>query len=201
MPTTFQYICEDCGEPQEYTRRVGPRKDGLVRKLCPACAKRRQSKDALKHYHRNRNEINPAKQLLHKQNRAIVIERMGGMCECCGETETAFMEVDHINDDGKQQRLKHPGQATIYWWLVKHNFPAGFRLLCSNCNRGRWRNGGICPHQEGSQAIAQASSSKRSEVPEVLSKQDQDMVGSPAKARAFQFEDSVGRIYWPLRLN
>lgn len=199
MPTTFHYTCEDCGKSEEYTRKIMPRKDGLVRKYCPECARSRQSKCALKHYHSNRGEINPAKKRLHKDNRAMVIERLGGKCECCGESEIAFLEVDHINDDGKEQRIKHPGQTTIYWWLAKHNFPPGFRLLCSNCNRGRWRNGGTCPHQKGSQAIAQASSSKRSEVPDTPPK-GKDMVVSPAKVGAPHVDDWSHNPCWPFDL-
>jgi hypothetical protein len=65
---------------------------------------------------------------------------------------------------------------------VKHNFPPGFRLLCSNCNFGRARNHGVCPHQEGSQARAKARSRKCGEVPG--SRQGEDMVEPLAKAEA-----------------
>jgi hypothetical protein len=32
-------------------------------------------------------------------------------------------------------------------WLKRNNFPSGYRVLCMNCNHGRKRNGGICPHE------------------------------------------------------
>jgi hypothetical protein len=45
---------------------------------------------------------------------------------------------------------------------VKHRFPAGFQVLCLNCNHGRFRNGGICPHQrsEGSTTIPKGSTAR-----------------------------------------
>jgi hypothetical protein len=29
----------------------------------------------------------------------------------------------------------------------KHGYPEGFQVLCMNCNWGRYRNGGVCPHE------------------------------------------------------
>jgi hypothetical protein len=29
----------------------------------------------------------------------------------------------------------------------------GYQVLCSNCNRGRWRNGGECPHKVIAEAL------------------------------------------------
>lgn len=35
----------------------------------------------------------------------------------------------------------------MYRWLKKQGFPKGdFRVMCFNCNLGRQRNGGECPH-------------------------------------------------------
>ncbi len=199
--TTFQYTCQDCGKSGEYVRTVGVRKDGLKRRYCDDCTKNRYTQAVLRHYYRNRDEVNTIKKAFHRERRLMVIARLGGKCECCGESHPIFLDVDHINGDGAEQRRKDPLQYTIYTWLVKNNFPPGFRLLCSNCNKGRWRNGGICPHEEGSQTRAKARSSKRSEVPEILTAQDQDMVVSSVKAEASQFEDMAGNIYWPLILN
>jgi predicted restriction endonuclease len=79
--------------------------------------------------------------------RKIVIGAYGSQCACCGEKEPLFLEVDHINNDGNIHRKKigTSGRAIIYW-LVVNNFPDGFQLLCSNCNQGKKKNGGICPH-------------------------------------------------------
>lgn len=74
----------------------------------------------------------------------------GAICACCGEIEEMFLSLDHIHDDGSKHRKaieKEYGSNNIYVWLKKNNYPPGFQVLCQNCNIGRFRNGGICPHQ------------------------------------------------------
>lgn len=80
------------------------------------------------------------------------IKAYGGYkCSCCGETEPLFLALDHINNDGKDHRKKigTMGGAKLYKWLRDNNYPEGFQVLCSNCNHGKYRNGGICPHKQG----------------------------------------------------
>jgi len=90
--------------------------------------------------------------LRYQAYRDIVIRAYGGHCACCGETEPMFLEIDHINGGGNAHRRKigRSSKAT-YYWLIKHDFPDGFQVLCSNCNQGKKRNGGICPHQKNGQ--------------------------------------------------
>ncbi len=80
----------------------------------------------------------------------------GARCACCGETEEAFLSIDHIFNDGAKHRLeiskplKNGKGRTggILAWLKKNHFPAGFQILCMNCNFGKSKNGGICPHKK-----------------------------------------------------
>src|SRR2546428_625334 len=65
-------------------------------------------------------------------------------CKCCGESEILFLTLDHINGGGTQQRKKIRG--IFYRWIIAHGYPTGFRVLCLNCNMGRYLNGGKCPH-------------------------------------------------------
>lgn len=79
------------------------------------------------------------------------IEAYGGYrCACCGETERLFLNLDHINNDGskfrKETGFNHHG-AKFYKWLRDQGWPSGYQVLCSNCNHGKHRNNGICPHQ------------------------------------------------------
>lgn len=74
-----------------------------------------------------------------------VLDHYGRRCACCGETEPLFLTIDHMNNDGASHR-KVVGSAYIAQWLVENEFPEGFQLLCFNCNCGRQRNGGVCPH-------------------------------------------------------
>lgn len=68
-------------------------------------------------------------------------------CVCCGENNTRFLTIDHVNNDGKQHRMKVKA-GNLLRWMKNHNFPKGFQTLCWNCNCGRALNKGICPHKE-----------------------------------------------------
>lgn len=70
---------------------------------------------------------------------------LGGCCACCGETEPAFLTVDHVN--GRTPEDSFGSQLHMLLWLRKEGYPEGYRLLCFNCNCGRERNGGVCPHE------------------------------------------------------
>jgi hypothetical protein len=59
-----------------------------------------------------------------------------------------FLELDHVHGGGSKEYKAIP-PATVYLRLVNSGFPAGYQLLCSNCNTGKHRNGGICPHKAG----------------------------------------------------
>lgn len=81
----------------------------------------------------------------------LVMDHYGGVCECCGESEIAFLGIDHVDGGGNAHRRSlGVGGAVFYKWLKRHNFPKEVRLrvLCHNCNHGRYFNGGVCPHQE-----------------------------------------------------
>ncbi len=76
-----------------------------------------------------------------------------GNCECCGESERAFLTMDHVGGTGKEHR-KSVDASGLYYWLVKRGFPKGFRSLCMSCN---WVIGiyGYCPHErESSRKLA-----------------------------------------------
>lgn len=97
----------------------------------------------------------------------------GNRCVCCGETTREFLTLDHIKNDGAQFRRLHfskksQSHGAGYWtyaWVVKHNFPPGFQVLCMNCNYGKRMNHGTCPHLTRCNDQAKAvepSGSKRS---------------------------------------
>jgi hypothetical protein len=74
----------------------------------------------------------------------------GNLCTCCGEQEPMFLTIDHVDNDGAKMRregVHSRGGTQFYQWLRKNRFPPGFQVLCMNCNLGKHRNGGTCPHQ------------------------------------------------------
>jgi hypothetical protein len=89
-----------------------------------------------------------------KTNRQTVIDKVllayGNRCACpgCFEVNPKFLTLDHINGGGLKDRREIGSSIQIYRWVIKNNFPSTFQLLCWNCNCGRSRNGGVCPHVE-----------------------------------------------------
>ena len=74
----------------------------------------------------------------------------GYKCACCGETESMFLSIDHIDNNGAEERksgLYSGSGYSFYRWLRKNKFPPGYQVLCMNCQVGKHKNGGVCPHQ------------------------------------------------------
>lgn len=89
-------------------------------------------------YHRDR----------HQAYRTAAHAVLGGVCECCGEPQTAFLCVDHRNGDGHEDR-KRPGRsgASLFRFIANHPNPKEtYRLLCYNCNMA-FAIYGDCPHR------------------------------------------------------
>lgn len=80
--------------------------------------------------------------------REKVYKHYGNRCACCGERNSGFFTLDHIKNDGGEHRRQLGGSSmTLYRWVIQQRYPKSLRLLCYNCNCGRQRNGGICPHR------------------------------------------------------
>ena len=85
-----------------------------------------------------------------------VIATYGGKCVCCGETEPMFLTLDHVNNDGADHRRSlgakegngRGGNSRTLAWAKKNGYPNTLQVLCMNCNLGKARNNGACPHHE-----------------------------------------------------
>lgn len=84
-----------------------------------------------------------------KKRRSVrerVVEGYGSVCNCpgCGQTEIAFLCLDHVIPCGTKGR-KNGCEAT---WrdALRRNFPDDYQLLCYNCNCAKAFNIGGCPH-------------------------------------------------------
>jgi hypothetical protein len=77
------------------------------------------------------------------------------ICVCCHETNQLFLTIDHINNNGANQRrelgatgdTRNKGGVAFYKWLKDNNWPKGYQTLCYNCNCGKRINNNICPHK------------------------------------------------------
>lgn len=91
------------------------------------------------------NQIQTTK---HRDLKHEIVVAYGGKCVCCSEQIEMLLTIDHKLNDGACHRHR-PGYtaAQFYRKIVEENFPDIYQLLCWNCNYGKFRNGGICPHQ------------------------------------------------------
>lgn len=53
----------------------------------------------------------------------------------CEVTAIEVLQLDHINGGGNRHRKQT--QNHIYRWVLRNQFPAGFQVLCANCNRAK----------------------------------------------------------------
>lgn len=123
----------------EYRARMRKRRDDVIKSLPP---------DELVEFRKEESERSKRASAKVKDD---VFNAYGGYkCACCGETERVFLSIDHIYNDGHILRRNgvHGRSATAFYrWIRMHNYPPGFQVLCMNCNVGKHRNGGVCPHQ------------------------------------------------------
>ena len=142
-----------------YQRIVGGRY--YFRKLCIQCwsaersdyqsAYRTKHDEKLRTYHaekyeRNKPQINSAAKRHYRKLQTDVFFHYGNQCACCGEKEFSFLTLDHKNNDGADHRRKIGIGHVFYRWIIDNNYPDSIQLLCNNCNGGKHRNGGLCPH-------------------------------------------------------
>lgn len=74
------------------------------------------------------------------------LDKLGGRCVCCGETERGFLQIDHIHGDGSKDEGRKSPQA-FYRHVIENEEPGiRLRLLCANCHFAHSYRGG-CPHE------------------------------------------------------
>jgi hypothetical protein len=155
-------VCKVCGQEKDIGNfyQPGTRKNQFTRPFCNKC---RYAADAEGNKRRARERYFKLKER--------VFNAYGGyQCACCGETDPASLELDHINEDGAEHRRslttnwsgwwinKNVAGLHIFRDLVKRNFPPGFQVLCSKCNQSKRRNGTCkCTVRKGATTIPTGS--------------------------------------------
>jgi len=72
----------------------------------------------------------------------------GDKCICCGESNRLFLTLDHINGNGTAERkAMRNRQYGAIGKAIREPDRSKYQILCYNCNCGKWRNKGICPHK------------------------------------------------------
>jgi hypothetical protein len=78
-----------------------------------------------------------------------ILDHYGWKCSCCGCDIPEFLTVDHCFGAGNEHRrdARKMGSNDWYKTIIAENYPDKYQILCYNCNLGRQRNNGICPHK------------------------------------------------------
>lgn len=107
-------------------------------------AKRRKVNRTPEEYERHKDRV---KARARKIRDAVFSAYGGYICACCGERNDQFLTIDHIDGCGGAERRRQGLGHSFYAWLRRNGWPPGFQVLCYNCNLGRAKNDGICPHK------------------------------------------------------
>ena len=134
--------CNPCRTHIERERYVQKRDEVLARQRADRAANPEKYSAARQ---ARRDAINVRRAEIRKAYRAEVLAAYGPRCNCCGEAEEAFLQIDHVNNDGNLHR-KIVNPQELYRWLCRNGFPVGFQVLCANCNVAKFQRG-ICPHR------------------------------------------------------
>lgn len=155
--------CTNKPATEEFFYLVRPRKyPAYLQSICRECCNKASKKwqkanpDQVKSSYMQRFKRDPEKirkqksssqVLKHRKIKAAVLAHYGGnppVCDCCAEPRFEFLCLDHVGGGGAQHRKTFKG--SIYFWIVKANYPEGFRVLCHNCNMAISFYG-YCPHR------------------------------------------------------
>ena len=118
--------CPKCGGAGPFSKDRS-RADGLNR-VCKGCQKELARSRA-------KATDNTYFQGYRVKVKAEVVAQYGGECAGCGETDLVVLSIDHTAGGGNAHRkeIGSPGGFHFYTWLRKKGYPAGYRVLCMNC--------------------------------------------------------------------
>lgn len=129
--------------PIRYTNFDMWQRDKKGKKQCPNCQRWLPQNSFSKDKRRGDNlcwwckECSNLEEERNKQiNRIITLQiYTNGKMECClcGEDDIDVLSFDHIYNNGNIHR-KEIKNCHIARWLIRNNFPEGYRVLCRNCN-------------------------------------------------------------------
>ncbi len=157
--------CKPCHKENAAARRKENRAHGLCHcGVAPEtgyklCAKHRA---ALRTTYRTKHAVDPvwmAKRIARSKTEALELKRAafaayGDACACCGEARVEFLSIDHIDPATVKRGTYGRSGVGLYRMLKRAGYPAGFRVLCMNCNFARGQFG-YCPHERETSGLVE----------------------------------------------
>lgn len=99
--------------------------------------KKKKANDA-RYREKNRAKINAKATLVRREYKRKVLEYYGNECKTCKFSDIRALQIDHINNNGAEERKSLGGQKFSGWkfykYLIDNNYPDGYQTLCANCN-------------------------------------------------------------------
>lgn len=117
------------------------RKDGRPAGYCRDCAA-----EANRLYQRDKVDRKIAIQKRYWERRINTMNRYGGRCVQCGESDYLVLTFDHKNPvDGKKHREENISGGAMQDWIIKNDYPESVQVLCWNCNMRKkaWTSGRV----------------------------------------------------------
>jgi len=140
--------------------------DGIVSGLCSSCGHARsdathktcepcRSRKLYLYHTRHRSKRIAAHKIAHQRLKLATFQAYSNLtpfCQCCQETAMEFLTIDHINGSDMRNAERTNGAHrdsgnALYRRLKREGWPAGYRVLCLNCNFAIGHFSG-CPHQK-----------------------------------------------------
>lgn len=128
----------------------------VYKKIPPSRSKEARSVYNKKYYAEHTEEMRAKQRAWYKEWKAEYREKIFGevlspVCECCGEANKLFLTIDHVNNDGAEDRKRnHRAGIVLGSRLFRKNVDLSrYQTLCYNCNCGRQSSPvkGVCPHK------------------------------------------------------
>lgn len=122
----------------------------------------RLNKKRIKQYCRRKRNLQPSEffererqrhRARYRKLREEFLSALGNTCYCCNLNDPRFLTIDHVENDGQEER-KPNGKTVNSFTLLKRMYerfsqePHRYRAACYNCNCARqYTPGKLCPHQ------------------------------------------------------
>lgn len=91
----------------------------------------------------------------NRETKQQIMAHYGGACICCSETTIEFLTLDHVNNDGQQDRRSAKvgrGGYRHYKKLLQEPRREDLQILCVNCHHAKTITGS-CPHATQTPAL------------------------------------------------
>jgi hypothetical protein len=153
--------CRNCHEIKQFNEfYCKDNKTGRLSSKCKfceiACEEERRQKPESKikkrdycrlQYQQNatyRKKANDNQKKYYRNLKLSVIKKYGAECNCCKESNSEFLSIDHINGNGSKELLSI-GLRKFLLNLRNNEISKDYRVLCRNCNQSLGYYG-YCPH-------------------------------------------------------